>query len=172
MAGEFLSNVPAGQFVGSLYPEDGSIAGMDLPSRKQIFGQSDPTRFGTGPAFTEAIKNPLLAVLPFGANQLKKTYGGVQSIENGGTFTKGGNQVMFPTDSNNMLQDLQMLAFGPYSTSNARNYFDQNNRPLSELQTKQFKNSNNKQAMYDNIQKQRDVEAKRKDLKKKAKGAK
>lgn len=172
MAGEFLSNIPSGQFIGSLYPQDGSIAGMNLPSRKQIFGKSDPTRFGTGPAFAEAIKNPLLAVLPFGANQAKKTAGGYNAIQDGGTFTKGGNEVMFPTDRNNMAQDLQMLAFGPYSTSNARNYFDQNNRPLSELQTKQFKNSNDKQALYDNIQRQRDIEQKQKEAKKKAKGAK
>jgi hypothetical protein len=169
MVGEFLSNVPAGQFVGSLYPQDGQIAGMDLPSRKQIFGKSDPTRFGTGPAFAEAIKNPLLALLPFGGNQLKKTYGGINAIENGGVSTKSGKQVMFPTSDNNMAQDLQMLLFGPYSTPNARNYFDQNNRPLSELQTKQFKNATNKQTMYDNIQKQRDVEAKKKEAKKGAK---
>lgn len=121
IAGEFISNIPFGQTVAQYYPEFG---GDTLPTRKELFGEADPGRFGTDPLVTKAIKEPLYyGVLPFGGAQVKKTIEGIQGLVNGEVRNKQGD-LMFklPATVRNILQAPTM---GKYSTPEARQSFDE-----------------------------------------------
>lgn len=125
IAGEFISNIPFGQTVAQYYPEFG---GDTLPTRKELFGEADPGRFGTDPLVTKAIKEPLYyGVLPFGGAQVKKTIEGIQGLVNGEVRNKQGD-LMFklPATVRNILQAPTM---GKYSTPEAREYFDEQEAP-------------------------------------------
>lgn len=124
IAGEALSNLPLGQTVASAYPEYGFDAfGKEFPTRKKLFGDEDPTRFGSGILASKAVTDPLYNLVPpFGGNQLKKTIEGAQSLNEGGVFTSEGNlQFKSPEDTQGAIQT---LLFGKYSNKNAREYFD------------------------------------------------
>lgn len=81
LAGEVFSNMPLGQTIASsaLFPEYGGkvdlgIGEINIPARKQIFGDNDPTRFGSGLLAADALTDPLYKlVFPFGGSQTKKT---------------------------------------------------------------------------------------------------
>ncbi len=120
VAGEVLSNLPLGQTVASAYPEFGfKVGDAKAPTRKQLFGRSDPTRFGAGILASKGIKDPLYSLLPsYGGSQIKKTVQGVQALKEGGSFDKGGN-LQFETGN-----PLKTILFGKYSTADAREYFD------------------------------------------------
>lgn len=137
MAGEVLSNLPLGQTVAGLYPENGvNLAGYQSPSRQKLFGESDPTRFGEGVLINKAMADPLYKILPpFGGAQLNKTIEGVKYNLDGGSYNING-KLQFPS-SDNPLQKAQSVIFGKASTPEARNYYDQPN-PLSEKQTKLY----------------------------------
>lgn len=125
VAGEFISNIPFGQTLAQYYPEFG---GDVLPTRKDLFGEADPSRFGTEPMLTKAITEPLYyGVLPFGGNQVKKTIEGFQALANGEVRNKQGD-LMFklPATARNILQ---APTTGKYSTPEAREYFDEQEAP-------------------------------------------
>lgn len=151
LGGEVLSNVPAGQFLAGAYPEYGDIAGFKGPTREEIFGERNPQRFGTGLVAANGISDPLFKVLPsFGGNQLKKSLGGLEIMKNGGSYKDGKGvtnafpfmgetkELKFPVEMSNE-DKVKMSLFGPYATDNAREYFDEERRPLSEKQTDEFK---------------------------------
>lgn len=85
LAGEVLSNVPLGQTAAAAYPEYGmTVAGTKLPTRKDLFGRNDPTRFGSGLVAMKGLQDPLYKVLPpFGGSQAKKTIQGIKTMVQG-----------------------------------------------------------------------------------------
>ncbi len=103
LGGEVLSNMPFGDMVASV------ALGADSQTAKNLFGESDPTRFGTGNIGLSALvdpviqlgsaavnhkdisevdlKNPLLQLLPsYGGKQLER---GVQAAQDMGFLPTG-----------------------------------------------------------------------------------
>jgi len=139
LAGEVLSNLPAGQYAASLYPEYGTdILGYQLPTRKELFGRNDPTRFGTGVAIVKGLQNPFYRLaLPFGGGQLQKTLKGKEAIELGGSYNKDKTKLNYPVDTD-PANALSGLLFGPGGFRETKDYYNNNRRPLGENQTRQF----------------------------------
>jgi len=162
LAGEVLSNVPAGQTIASIYPEYGtSIYGYELPTRKELFGRNDPTRFGVGlpGVISKGLSDPFYKILPpFGGGQIQKTIRGIRALQNQGVYTEDKTQLKYPveTDTANIIRG---SLFGTSAFPETREYYDQNRRPLSEKQTKQYlkgvESGKNPKALYENIQKRR-----------------
>ncbi|MEK5176941.1 hypothetical protein NST63_27740, partial [Heyndrickxia sp. FSL W8-0496] len=148
LAGEVLSNTPMGQHLAGLYPEYGEIAGLKGPTREELFGSTNPQRFGTGLLAAESITDPVFKILtPFGGNQLKKTLNGLEGIRDKGEYKKKSlinlpllgekSQLKYPVNKN--LENVTKgLLFGPGSTKDARDYYDNKRKPLTELQTKAY----------------------------------
>lgn len=142
VAGEVISAVPGGQFLASVYPEYGGefLTFKDMPTRKQLFGQNDPTRFGTGLLAMRAARNPLTyAIPPFGGMQISKTLRGADAAIRGGVYDKDkkGNDILkYPVDTTN-LSTAKGLLFGPSGFSETKDYYENDRRPLSDNQTKQ-----------------------------------
>jgi len=102
LTGEILGNIPSGQAVAQLVPEFSkgtdieipeSIRGIvpspfqteegtiQIPSREQIFGETDPTRFGTQLPLVRALQRPVSSLaLPFGGQQARKTLEGAEAL--------------------------------------------------------------------------------------------
>lgn len=138
IGGEILSNIPLGQSVATMFPQyGGNVLGVPVPSREELFGDNDPTRFGSGLLAAQAITDPLTKVaLPLGGSQVKKTTQGATSLIKG-EFEKDG-KLRFPVEptGENITRG---LLFGPYQTEEGRRYIDEERRPLSENQTQQLK---------------------------------
>lgn len=177
LAGEVLSNLPGGQTIAAAYPQyGGNLLGLELPTRKALFGDNDPTRFGSGILAVDAAQDPLYkALLPFGGNQLKKTLQGAYAVDKKGDYQynyatdllKLGktdeNKLRYPIDFSNPLKQLQTLSFGPAATKEGRDYYKNERRPLSEKQTQAYELSGDKQKFYNNLMRTRRIDtAKRK----------
>jgi hypothetical protein len=137
-AGEILSNVPLGQTIAATYPEyGGSVFGSDdLPTRKELFGRSDPTRFGSGLLITKALNDPASKlILPWGGLQLDKTRRGLGALMKQGVYTDD-DQLKYPVGTD-PVNSAKGLLFGPSAYSEAKDYYENNRRPLSEKQTQQ-----------------------------------
>lgn len=91
LAGEALGNIPFGQTIAAQYNEYG-YPSLGLPSRKKLFGDEDPTRFGTGFTVTKGLTDPLFKVLPaYGGAQIKKTLQGLSAVAAGKVTDKNGD---------------------------------------------------------------------------------
>lgn len=135
LGGEVLSNVPFGQTVAALYPEYGINGG---PTRKELFGRQDPTRFGSGLLVTKGVTDPLFKVLPaYGGGQIKKMLQGTKAIVEGGKFDKN-DRLQYPINDS-LLSKIQKIVFGPYADSGATFYFRNDLRPLSDQETRAWK---------------------------------
>ncbi|MFZ5650154.1 MAG: hypothetical protein ACOY4I_04780 [Bacillota bacterium] len=160
LAGEVLSNLPLGQTVASIYPEYGAeVFGHKLPTRKNLFGNEDPTRFGSGLLVLKGAQDPLYKIItPFGGNQLKKTLGGIDAVSTKGVYTPDGNRLKYPvsTDVSNIMKG---VIFGPGAFREAQDYYKNNNRPLSEKDTELLKARGNHKGQYDAIQHKRDIDS-------------
>ena len=93
MAGEVISNVPGGSYVASAAQ---NALGIDEFTMRKLFGENDPSRFGTGnialqtlgAPIGQALKGqninllkPALATLPkFGGKQIERTIRGLQDM--------------------------------------------------------------------------------------------
>lgn len=165
MAGELLSNIPGGQTVATMYPEFGDFMGKKvLPNRKDFFGEGDPTRFGTGglPMFS-AIKNPLTGVvLPYGGKQLEKAYSGGKALVKGYAENNSG-KVMTPVEGTpgNVIKGLM---FGKNSLNEVKDYFDNDQRPLSDKQGEKFRMLGNE--YFDEVSAERAAQKEKDALKK------
>lgn len=139
LAGEVLSNVPLGQTAASVYPEYGfSVGDTKLPTRSDLFGEGDPTRFGGGLLAAKALQDPLYSLLPsYGGKQIKKTIDGIKAYNRGYSETKSG-AVRFPIE-NDATNQIKTGLFGEYGAKEARDYFDNEKKPLGESQTEIFK---------------------------------
>jgi len=122
--GEILSNVPFGQTLAALYPEYGmQIAGKSMPSRRGLFGEGDPTRFGGGLLIAGSISDPIFKLLlPFGGVQLQKTIKGGRALLEKEVRSKSGKSRLFKVEDD-ITSVFQALAFGPYSLPESREYF-------------------------------------------------
>lgn len=127
--GEVLSNIPLGQNIASVYPEFGTtIAGVKVPTRKELFGRNDPTRFGGGLMSTKALSDPLFKILPpFGGGQLKKTIEGVSTYNKGMSTTPEGRfKYGVEKTPSNLFRG---AAFGQYSFPEAKKYYNKKSYP-------------------------------------------
>lgn len=167
IAGEVLSNVPLGQNLASMYPENGTnLYGADLPSRKDLFGDNDPTRFGEGLVLTKGIQDPLFKlILPFGGNQLKKSIQGADAVTREGAYTENvlttgpeieNPKLKFPVDNEKPADVARGLLFGPPATSEGQKYYQNEGRPLSEEQTKQYQRSDDKERFLEGVKQTRE----------------
>jgi len=165
LAGEVFSNIPGGQTLASIYPEYGT---EKLPTRKELFGKEDPTRFGGGALFTKGLQDPFYKLLPpFGGQQLKRTAEGLGAFGRG--YSKSRNdQVRYPIEQSGR-NLLQSGAFGQYSTPEGRDYFNENRRVLGEEQSLLFKGSSGdaRKSFYENTIQERAIKKENEKLKKK-----
>lgn len=134
VGGEVLSNIPGGQTVASIYPETGVRLGNEQLTREELFGEGDPTRYGSGLLAIKGLQDPIFKlVTPYGGQQIKRTIEGTKAVAEGAVKSKNG-QVQFPVDQD-LGATLQSVAFGKYATPNARFYFKEELTPLSEKET-------------------------------------
>lgn len=139
LAGEVLSNVPLGQTAAVMYPEYGMKVGdTQLPTRSDLFGEGDPTRYGSGLLAVKGLQDPLFKVIPtYGGQQIKRTIEGVGVTEKGYSESKTG-RVRFPVEDS-FWKNLQRAIFGQYSTSEAQEYFGEDRSVLGEKQSETYK---------------------------------
>ena len=160
LAGEVLSNVPFGQTVAANYPEYGAkIGDVQTPTRKELFGRSDPTRFGSGLLLNKGIQDPLFKILPgYGGNQLKKTLEGMLAMDKGYVENKG-QQVQYPVNDN-PIDKAKSIMFGKYATGEARDFFKEDRRALTDKQSEIYKSlsGDEREAYRQSIYKQREIE--------------
>ena len=156
VAGEVIGNIPFGQQIASLYPEYGmTIGNTTTPTRKELFGENDPTRFGTGNMFAKAAENPVTSLLtPFGGSQINKTVKGIKGLtaEVPGGYSKSGllQYPIEPTASN----IAKGILFGTFNET--QDYYNKNRSPLSENQLASLKESANIKEDYEAIMKIRE----------------
>lgn len=152
VAGEVVSNIPLGQQVASAYPEYGTDT---LPTREDLFGDNDPTRFGDGLTAVKGIQDPLYKLLPsFGGNQIKKSIQGIKALVNKGHIKN--DKLQFPIERT-PVESTKAILFGPGGTRAGREYYDNDRRPLSEKQTESYKSlpEDQQQEAYINLLKKR-----------------
>ncbi|MFA5993369.1 MAG: hypothetical protein WC823_00245 [Parcubacteria group bacterium] len=183
MAGEFLSNapglpsLPTGQTIANMYDEYGGgalgsalqkITGSDKPIlRKTLFGEGDPTRFGSGgvsDVITGGLQDPLYKIIPpFGGSQIKKTYEGTKSIINGFAENAAG-KVMSPIERD-VPNIMKGVLFGKNALNEVQDYFKNDSLPLSDLQTEKYKLMGNSQDYFNKIANERKTNREKEALK-------
>jgi hypothetical protein len=168
--GEVASNVPFGQNMAKvLVPEYGGSVQMpggettlNLPSRKELFGKNDPTRFGTSNLIFDSLSNPQKAaqnlILPFGGGQVAKTIKGIEALQKGGVYDKTGTKLSYPV-SPTLPNQIKASLFGTSGLPESRNYYDKNRRPLTETQTKKVDSSSDRLSSYEKLMEQRKADA-------------
>lgn len=159
VAGEFAQALPfASQIVTLLVPDE--------KERETLFGDVDPTRYGTGvigfSAMWDAAKGiatlpknlfsgefekamdglmPLLTnyLLPYGGRQGQRIYETAKAYIKGGSYkinSEGEKQLRFPLNAN--IEDgLSSFAFGPYASRGGRKYVEDLDT-LSASETKAY----------------------------------
>lgn len=155
LAGEVVSNLPLGSTIASIYPEYGTDT---LPTRKELFGRNDPTRFGPGLLAAKGLSDPLYKVLPgFGGGQIQKTVSGVSALAKGGAYTSDGTKLKYPV-KRTPANIVRGVLFGQYSFPEAKEYYENNRRPLGENQTQMYQKSSNPDATYRKILREREID--------------
>ena len=151
IGGEVLSNVPFGQTIAAVYPEYGFKVGENqYPTRKQLFGREDPTRFGGGALFTRGLTDPLYKILPpFGGQQIKRTIEGLGAYGKGFAESAKG-LVQYPI-SQSPTSLAQSAVFGKYAVPEAQQYFKTEAKPLGKVQSQAFKQAQDRLATYKEI---------------------
>lgn len=162
LAGELFSNVPFGQNIAKSIPEyGGNMFGVNVPSRKALFGKNDPTRYGSGNLILDTMASTQKAaqnlVLPFGGNQVAKTVKGAQGLINKGVTDKNNN-LMYPV-SPSTPNSIKGLMFGPSGFTEAQNYYGKDRRALTAKQTEQVNRSLIPGTEYEKIQVQRKLDS-------------
>ncbi|MFE8704139.1 hypothetical protein ACFYKX_26585 [Cytobacillus sp. FJAT-54145] len=148
VGGEILTNIPLGQQLAGIYPENGSIFNFKGPTREELFGDRNPQRFGTGLVAANALDDTIFKfALPFGGNQLKKTLNGVEGLNDEGEYIKDAplnlpfigekDKLKYPVDPN-VSNKLKGTLFGPSAFNESNEYYDNKRRPLSENQTAEY----------------------------------
>jgi hypothetical protein len=155
VSGEVLSSVPGGGLIGAGYSQFGpKIPGLDTPTREELFGERDPTRFGMSPLIVRGPNDPIFnLMLPFGGGQLKKIIAGSKALYEDGAFTDKG-ELKYPVEKD-IGNIIRALLFGPTATAEGKRYYKEEQRPLSELQTREFKGAPNQQVFFEILQKNR-----------------
>ena len=167
MSGEVISNKPLGQTAAALYPEYGFTMGdTQMPTREEFFGEGDPTRYGSGILVAKGLQDPGYKIAPaYGGQQIKRTLQGLKDVSQGEISTRGGKMVtpIAQTPANYV----KSAAFGARSTPEAQKASD--NKPLSEKQSEQVRQSKNPQATYNLVIGQREYRSEIRNIKEKVK---
>jgi hypothetical protein len=157
VAGEVLSNVPFGQTLANFYPEYGT---KHLPTREEFFGDNDPNRFGSGLLIAKGVQDPLAKLaLPYGGNQVEKTYEGYEALKKEGIYDRDGDQLKYPVEDD-VINRIKGILFGPSAFKESREYYDKQRRPLSERQTmlyEAYKEQGAGKQYYDDLIKKREM---------------
>jgi len=162
LGGEVLSNVPLGQTIASLFPDYNTtvntpVGEYTIPSKQELFGRNDPTRFGSGLLIAKGFQDPLTKLAPpFGGAQIKKTVEAVDALNKGGVFNDEKLKYIVENSPENAIKG---ALFGKGAFNESKDYYDNNRRELSEKQTAQVMNSSDKEEMYDVIMHKRVIEA-------------
>lgn len=122
-AGEVISNVPLGQTISSFLvtPLVEKTTGLQA---RELFGEGDPGRFGSGILIANGLADPLTKLLPpLGGVQAKKTWDGIWSMVKGEVRDKG-RKLSFSVDPD-IRSITQAVLFGKYATPEARDFFDE-----------------------------------------------
>ena len=160
MGGEVLSNIPLGQTLASALPEyptklDYGFGKATIPSRQQLFGDNDPTRFGNGLLVAKGFQDPLYKLaFPWGGDQLKRSIEGIGAVKQGASITNQG-KMRYPI-AKTLPNAVQSGLFGQYSLPEGREYFDKGGKSLSEKQTATVMNSQDPQQAYSQFLKKRE----------------
>lgn len=125
--GEILSNVPFGQTVAQALPDNFVKDTMGLEGgKKELFGTSDPGRFGGGLLAMKGVSDPLYKVLfPFAGGQIKKTKEGIEAMISGDVKSADG-KLLYKTDKT-LKTVIQAVLFGKNGTSESQMFFDARN---------------------------------------------
>ncbi len=59
VGGEILTNLPLGQSLANIYPENGQFGPFKGPTREELFGNRNPQRFGTSLLVLEGVSDPV-----------------------------------------------------------------------------------------------------------------
>jgi hypothetical protein len=132
------------------YPIVEDLAGEDeqgnkrMPSSREIFGTDDPTRFGSAKMYKDAVSiRPLDMVANFspfgGGQQIKKAVTGADAVNKGFVSSRKSGNAMFSV-ADDPINSFRAIVSGPYSTREAKEYFDSEfTRPLNKAQTETLK---------------------------------
>lgn len=166
LAGEFLKSVPGGQVFGSFGTPEW---------RKKFYGESDPTKYGSGLLVQSIWENPVEMVayqvaLPFGGVQARRMVQAVMSVTDGGVSTTAADpftigdyifkkvqkkpydkELKFLLDNGNFFEMIKPFVGGVWSTEAGQEYIKNNRRALSEKQTQIVRGSKNPAETYANI---------------------
>ena len=156
LLGETIGSIPGGNvLIGTV--DDYSVPFTNEEVKyKDIFGNRNPNRFGGDIVGTKGFQDPLYYALPFGASQVRKFVKGQKAISEGGIYSKSG-KMRYPIESDSALKRAQLRAFGPYSSSESREYY-KSAKPepvLGEKDTERIKNAVNKMEEYKKVLKRR-----------------
>jgi hypothetical protein len=168
-SGETVGNIPGGNYIPQL------LGLANDKAKQSLFGDRSPDRFGTGVGVGSTVFKPatdliggkgvkqfskdlLPLVAPFGGNQAKKTWTGIEALAKGGSYNNQG-KLQYPVNASNPADTLHSLMFGPTTTAQGRDYYNKKQSPLSDKQTAAYQNSLDKQAFFNNIQSQRQTKA-------------
>lgn len=128
IAGDFVGSFPVGGFAAGVYPEYGIElpGGINLPSRRTIFGDSDPTRFGTnGGVILSAVKDPAHMLIPkAGGAQLRKIGKAMYAFYNGAVRTRSG-KVKYELSDKSLYNIIRGLTFGTSALTETEDYYNQ-----------------------------------------------
>lgn len=113
----------------------------------------NPMKIASGESTAwKEIQKPVTYLLPpFGGGQAKKTLLGLDVAGGGGVYQD--NKLKFPVTPSPGL-----YVFGPNSTPEAREYYKNDRRPLSEKQTVQFRQAGGTKGAYKRILQKREME--------------
>lgn len=96
------------------------------------------------------LKKPLYYILPpTGGGQIKKGVEGLNAFTQGGSITDSG-RVRYPIPQT-PLNAVRTVVGGQYATPEARQYFREGRTPLGEKQSEAFKQSTNKEGLFNQI---------------------
>ena len=111
------------------------------------------------------LKGPATYLLSLvGGGQIKKTVEGVAAFARGESQTaSGGMRFPIPQTFGNMAKT---AIFGQYATKEAREYFDEARRPLSDSQAERVRAAEDPNAEYERIMAERDMERAKEALRK------
>lgn len=126
IAGDFVGSFPSGSFLAGMLPEYGVELpwGFNLPSRSDIFGDSDPTRFGGGGVLKSAIKDPVhMLILPTGGAQVRKIEKAIYASYNGAVRTRSG-KVKYELTDKSYFNIIRGLLYGTSALTESAEYYD------------------------------------------------
>lgn len=123
-----------GALTGGRIPIEAALPIEQLVQGKDDYGNDKPRLKTIGEALPYYL-------LPTGANQIKKTTGGLKMFDKdlpiSGSYTDKGN-LRFPVEKTPK-NIAQAALFGQWANENAQEYFDGEHQPLKEKQIQEFK---------------------------------